>query len=99
MIIQKAIDTFINDHGGYWPPLSMFTALVEEVGELARELNHLEKYKPKKLGKPQMKCLGEELADIIFSIVCLANYYNVDLNEELKQVLKKYQKRNSYRFK
>ena len=52
--IQKTIDKFINKHGGYWPPLSMFAALVEEIGELARELNHLEKHKTKKLGKPFM---------------------------------------------
>jgi NTP pyrophosphatase (non-canonical NTP hydrolase) len=96
--IQKTIDKFINKHGGYWPPLSMFAALVEEIGELARELNHLEKHKTKKLGKPQVKCLGEELADAVFSIVCLANYYQINLNEELNKVLLKYKTRDSKRF-
>ena len=97
-IIQEKIDEFINNHGGYWPPLSMLAAIVEEVGELAREINHLERYKPKKADKTDMRSLGEELGDIVFSVICLANFYDIKLNEEILQVLKKYQKRDSNRF-
>lgn len=46
--IQRIIDNWIHMHGGYWPPLSMISAIMEELGELAREINSLEGYKPKK---------------------------------------------------
>lgn len=96
--IQEQIDNFIKNHGGYWSPLSMLAAIMEEVGELAREINHLEKYKPKKASEKEKRNIGEEIADLLFSIVCLANYYNIDLNKELIQALEKYYKRDSNRF-
>ena len=43
---QVEIDQWIHMHGGYWPPLSMLSAIMEEVGELAREINFLEGHKP-----------------------------------------------------
>jgi NTP pyrophosphatase (non-canonical NTP hydrolase) len=95
--IQKKADNWIKNHGGYWPPLAMLSAVVEEVGELAREINHLEGFKPKKSTEKQTN-LGEELADILFSIICIANYYKIDLNERLNQILKKYSKRDINRF-
>ncbi len=98
--IQNKIDVFIRTHGGYWPPLSMLSAIMEEVGELAREINHLEGFKPKKSTqqKKTLGDLGEELGDILFAIICLANYYNIDLNERINQIIEKYQKRDSNRF-
>lgn len=95
--IQNKIDEFIRNHGGYWPPLSMLSAVMEEVGELAREINHLEGYKPKKSTDSQID-IGEELGDIIFAIICLANYYNIDLSEKINHIIDKYQKRDSTRF-
>ena len=94
---QKKIDKWILNHGGYWPPLSMFSAIVEEVGELAKEINHLEGFKPKKSGKTEIK-LGEELADVIFAIICVANYYKIEINNELDLVIEKFTKRDSKRF-
>ncbi|NVM43456.1 MAG: nucleotide pyrophosphohydrolase [Candidatus Lokiarchaeota archaeon] len=94
---QKKIDKWIINHGGYWPPLSMFSALVEEVGELAKELNFLEGIKPKKPNDSSTG-IGEELADVIFAILCIANYYEIDLNNELNLVIEKYTKRDSKRF-
>ena len=94
--IQGKIDKFIKNHGGYWPPLSMLSALMEEIGELAREINHLEGFKPKKT--TETLDIGEELGDILFAIICLANFYNIDLNEKIIQVIDKYRKRDSKRF-
>ena len=45
--IQQMIHDWINKHGGYWSPLAMLSAVIEEVGELAKEINHLEGYKIK----------------------------------------------------
>lgn len=96
--IQQDINDWILKHGGYWPPLSILSAIMEEFGELAREINYLEGFKPKKPKEKIKKDLGEELADIMFSVICLANYYKIDLNEEIYNVIKKYSKRDANRF-
>jgi len=94
---QQQIEEWILNHGGYWPPLSMLSAIIEEVGELAKEINHLEGFKPKKLDDVKLN-IGEELADVIFATICVANYYKVNMNSELTKVIKKYSKRDSKRF-
>lgn len=95
--LQIRIDEFISIHGGYWSPLSMLSAIMEELGEVAREINHLEGYKPKK-GKKETSKVAEELADLLFAIICLANNYNIDLNEELEKIIRKYSTRDRDRF-
>ena len=96
-IIQKALDDWIGQfEEGYWPPLSMLAALVEETGELARELNDREGYKKKRA--PGNSNLGLELADVLFSLVCIANYYHIDLDAAFKEVLDKYTKRDMKRW-
>ena len=97
--IQIEIDKWIQKHGGYWPPLSMLSAIMEEVGELAREINFLEGHKPKKSTDKKESYLGEELADLTFSVICLANYYKIDLTDKIKNVLRKYTQRDGSRFK
>ena len=98
MEVQQDINDWILKHGGYWPPLSMLSAIIEEFGELAREINYLEGFKPKKSKEKIKTDLGEELADIMFSVICLANYYKIDLNEKINNVIKKYSKRDANRF-
>ena len=95
--IQNMVDHWIREHGGYWSPLSMICAIMEELGEVTREINSLEGYKPKKSNKLNSN-LGEELADLLFSVVCIANHYNVDLGKEFNKILDKYSKRDSIRF-
>ena len=58
--IQKKIHDWITKHGGYWPPLAMLSALIEEVGELAKEINHLEGYKPKRNKNEDVQIGGED---------------------------------------
>ncbi|MHA1193643.1 MAG: nucleotide pyrophosphohydrolase [Promethearchaeota archaeon] len=94
--IQSQINDWIHNHGDYWSPLSMLSAVMEELGELAREINHQEGFKPKKL-QSETK-LEEELGDLQFSIVCIANYYKIDLVDALMKTMKKYFKRDSIRF-
>ena len=95
--IQCIIHDWINNHGGYWTPLAMLSAVIEEVGELAKEINHLEGFKPKKNKNEKIK-VGEELADILYAIVCIANYYKIDLDTELENVITKYSNRDNKRF-
>lgn len=98
---QKRVDDFINSfEEGYWPPLSMLAAIVEEMGEVSREINANEGYKTKKEGEDTnyKKNIGMELGDLIFSIICIANYYNIDLEKSFELVMKKYNERDSNRW-
>lgn len=95
--LQQKVDDWIISHGGYWPPLAMLSAIMEEVGEVARELNYYEGFKPKKNKEKQVN-LGEELADLLFSLICVANYYKINLSNEFDRVLTKYLERDSTRF-
>ncbi len=96
--IQQIVNNWIKDHGGYWPPLSMISAIMEELGELAREVNFLEGFKPKKVNKEIKSNVGEELTDLLFSIICVANHYKIDLSDELDKTINKYSERDSRRF-
>lgn len=76
----------------------MLARLVEETGELARLLNHLYGPKPKKPDEAE-QALGEELADILFAVICLANDQEIDLSDAFKQMMAKYDRRDQERFK
>jgi len=95
--IQNKVDKWIKGHGGYWSPLSMLASVMEEVGEISRELNHIEGFKPKKPTEKE-DGLGQEIGDLLFSVICLANYYKINLSEEIELVLQKYTKRDADRF-
>lgn len=81
----------------YWSPLSQFARLSEEVGEVGRLLNHLYGDKPKKTTESRQE-LPEELADVLFTIICLANSHNIDLDKALHQVMEKSTTRDKNRF-
>jgi NTP pyrophosphatase (non-canonical NTP hydrolase) len=95
---QKAVDDWISQFpAGYWPPLSNLARLVEEVGELARELNHRHGHKPKKSDEPEQD-LSLELADILFVLIALANQQGIDLDDALRRTLAKYATRDATRW-
>ena len=95
---QEEVDQWIQTVGaGYWPPHANLARIAEEVGELARLINHQYGPKPKKANEAAQE-LGEELADIIFAVICLANSEDIDLEESLEQVLVKVWHRDRDRF-
>jgi NTP pyrophosphatase (non-canonical NTP hydrolase) len=95
---QKEADDFAQGFAEpYWPPLSQFARIAEEVGELGRILNHLYGSKPKKKSEIQQE-LGEEIADILVSLIFLANSQGIDLEAELKKALAKSRSRDKDRF-
>ena len=95
---QRAVDAYIGQfEAGYWPPLTNLARLVEEVGELARELNHRFGHKTKKPGEPEQD-LALELADIMFVIIAIANEQKIDLEEAFARVLEKYDVRDAGRW-
>lgn len=95
---QHAVDRYIGQFAeGYWPPLTNLARLMEEVGELARELNHRFGHKTKKPGEPEQD-LALELADIMFVVIAIANEQKVDLEEAFGRVLDKYEVRDADRW-
>jgi NTP pyrophosphatase (non-canonical NTP hydrolase) len=95
---QQAVDQWIGQfEEGYWPPLSNLARLTEEVGELARELNHRYGHKPKKAGEPEQD-IGLELADIMFVLIAIANEQKIDLTRSFEAVLEKYNVRDAQRW-
>ncbi len=82
---------------GYWPPLHNLARLMEEVGELARELNHRYGSKPKKPEEPEQD-LALEVADVLFVLLVLANEQKIDLDNALERVLEKYRVRDGERW-
>lgn len=95
---QAAVDAWIGRfREGYWPPLSNLARLVEEVGELSRELNHRYGHKPKKSGEAEGD-LALELGDILFVLIALANEQHIDLEEAFQRVLDKYEARDADRW-
>ena len=96
--IQKEVDDWISQfEEGYFAPLPMLARLTEEVGELARVLMHHhggKKPKPgEALGDP-----GEEIADAIFVLVCMANSLDVNLDEAFGRMMEKYRVRDNDRW-
>lgn len=95
---QRAVDEWIGQfEEGYWPPLSNLARLVEEVGELARDLNHRYGHKPRKAGEPEQD-LALELGDILFVVIAIANEQKIDLESAFERVLEKYRVRDSDRW-
>lgn len=95
---QDRVEEWISEfEEGYWPPLVNLARLVEEVGELARELNHRFGEKTKKPDEPEQD-LALELADVLFVLLVMANQQHIDLDEALERVLEKYRRRDSHRW-
>jgi NTP pyrophosphatase (non-canonical NTP hydrolase) len=95
---QRRVDAWISRFDeGYWPPLVNLARLTEEVGELARELNHRYGAKLKRPGEGERE-LALEMADVLFVLLALANEQHIDLDEALEQTLAKYEARDGDRW-
>lgn len=96
--LQDAVDAWIAQfEEGYFPPLANLARLSEEVGELARVVSHHEGFKKPKAGEA-MGSIEEELADILFVLVCLANPMGIDLEVAARKVLAKVERRDRTRW-
>jgi NTP pyrophosphatase (non-canonical NTP hydrolase) len=95
---QQQVDAYISQFKeGYFPPLVNLARLAEEVGELARELNHRFGPKTKKEDEPEGD-IALELGDILFVLVVLANQLDIDLQQAMERTLSKYQVRDAERW-
>jgi NTP pyrophosphatase (non-canonical NTP hydrolase) len=96
---QEQVDKWAGQYKvPYWEPLAIVARLAEETGELAREVNHL--YGPKqKKSSERTGRLGQEISDIIFTVVCLANREGIDLQLEWDRMMQeKHYGRDSQRY-
>jgi len=80
----------------YYSPLSQMARLTEEVGELAREINNIHGDKTKKPTEDK-KEIEDELGDIIFTAMCIANNLGINLDEAFEKTMEKYKIRDKDR--
>jgi NTP pyrophosphatase (non-canonical NTP hydrolase) len=96
--IQREVDQWISTfEEGYFAPLPMLARLTEEVGELARAVMHHHGGKKPKAGEDPGD-IGEEIADALFVLVCLANSLEIDLDEKFSAMMEKYRTRDAERW-
>ena len=93
---QQAVDQWIMTYGvRYFSELTNMAVLTEEVGELARVIAR--KYGDQSFKEGEKENLGEEMADVLWVLLCLANQTGVDMTEELKKSIEKKTKRDAER--
>lgn len=94
---QLAVDTWIKEHGvRYFNELTNMAQLTEEVGEVARIIARRYGEQSEKESDKD-KDLGEELADVVFVVLCLANQTGIDLQEAFDRKMDKKAKRDHER--
>src|SRR4051812_28135214 len=95
---QRRVDGWIAQfEEGYFHPLTNLARLTEEVGELAREVNHRFGQKTKKLDEAEGD-LAMEMADILFVIICMANREGIDLQDAFNRMMEKVERRDAERW-
>lgn len=96
--LQKRVDNYIGQfQEGYFTPMTLVVRLAEELGELAREVNHVHGEKPKKASEAEGS-IALELGDLIFVIACLANRLEIDLEAAFVAVMDKFETRDRHRW-
>lgn len=96
--MQQEVDAYIRQFKeGYFSPLAMLARLSEEVGELAREVNHRFGEKPKKPSEAERQ-LSTEMGDILFVLICFANSQGIDLEDAFRDVMDKFRTRDANRW-
>jgi NTP pyrophosphatase (non-canonical NTP hydrolase) len=95
---QQRVHAWISQfQEGYFDPLTNLARLTEEVGELARELNHRFGQKTKKPQEAEGD-VAMELADILFVVICLANREGIDLQQAFDRMMAKVEGRDAGRW-
>lgn len=93
---QEAVDQWIKKYGvRYFSELTNMAVLTEEVGELARVIAR--KYGDQSFKAGEKDNLGDEMADVLWVLLCLANQTGIDLTEELKKNIAKKTERDKQR--
>ncbi len=95
--LQKQVDDWIKEYGvRYFDELTNTAMLMEEVGEVARIMARRYGEQSEK-ESDKNKDLGEELADVLFVLTCIANQTGIDLEEAIAKNFEKKTKRDATR--
>ena len=93
---QKRVDRWIKEYGvRYFNEMTNMAILTEEVGEVARIMART--YGEQSFKEGEKRELGDELADVLWVLICIANQTGVDLTEALEKNLDKKTKRDKER--
>jgi NTP pyrophosphatase (non-canonical NTP hydrolase) len=93
---QQVVDQWIKTYGvRYFSELTNMAVLTEEVGELARVIAR--KYGDQSFKAGEKDNLGEEMADVLWVLICLANQTGIDLTKELRKSIEKKTQRDKER--
>ncbi len=88
---QKNVKKFMDDSAMNNPVENRMLDLVDEIGEVAKEINKMSQYGTK---EPKFREeIRTEIGDAFYSLITVANYYDVDMLDSLDKVIKKYKKR------
>ena len=94
--LQESVDQWVKEYGvRYFSELTNMACLTEEVGKLARVMAR--KYGDQSFKAGEKANIGEEMADVLWVLVCLANQTGVDLTEEIRKSFEKKTFRDSTR--
>lgn len=93
---QETVDKWIKQYGvRYFNELTNMACLTEEVGELARIIAR--RYGEQSFKPGEKADIGEEIADVLWVLICLANQTGIDLEHELRKSIEKKTRRDSTR--
>lgn len=96
--MQKEVDEYIGQFkAGHFSPLANLARMTEEVGELAREINHHYGEKKKKDSEAD-NTIKAELGDNLFVLLCIANSLDIDMTESFNETMEKFNTRDKDRF-
>ncbi|NQV88332.1 MAG: nucleotide pyrophosphohydrolase [Parcubacteria group bacterium] len=95
---QNELDKWFTDKKWpYWKPHEIMVRLMEEVGELARLVNH--EFGPKKKKETEApQDFEDEIGDVLYTLICFANSNNIDLDKAIKRSFDKVMERDKDRF-
>ena len=96
--LQEKVDSWIKTYGvRYFNELTNMACLTEEVGEMARIMAR--KYGEQSFKEGEKADLGDEMADVLWVLVCIANQTGIDLTKEIEKNLEKKTNRDKDRHK
>lgn len=96
--LQKSVDAWIKEYGvRYFDEMTNMAILTEEVGEVARIMAR--KYGEQSFKKDEKNDLGDELADVIWVVTCIANQTGTDLTKAIENNINKKTQRDNKRHK
>jgi NTP pyrophosphatase (non-canonical NTP hydrolase) len=89
--LQKRVKDFVSRNGLEYPPEHRVLDVASELGEVSKEILKMTDYGQKPLEyRPEIKT---ELGDLLYSVITLADFLDVDLEEALEEVMEEYEKR------